>query len=308
LVVVALFVAACATFAMPAGAASDGSDPTSLRAQVDAVGARFFAAQARARDLDSQVLALDQQLTEIRRRVASLRPVVEAQAVQLYQSGSQGLSVVFDAANAVESARRAELLAQASDHTQALLDEYVNASAILQWQRLRVERARAAQAGVVAALTEEQAALERALAQEQQAYRDELAAQARARAVEATRTSSTHATPLPNAPAANPSAPVAPVPVPPPAPSHSGLNPHHDDPFLVCTRTRESSGDYSAVNVGGYYGAYQFSQPTWDLTANHAGMPQLIGVRPSLASEWDQDQLGWVLYQWQGTAPWGGLC
>jgi hypothetical protein len=86
------------------------------------------------------------------------------------------------------------------------------------------------------------------------------------------------------------------------------MNPHHDDPFLVCTRTRESSGDYTAVNLGGYYGAYQFSQPTWDVTANHAGSPQLIGVRPDLASPWDQDQLAWVLHQWQGNGPWGGLC
>ena len=107
-----------------------------------------------------------------------------------------------------------------------------------------------------------------------------------------------------SAPIANP---PAPVPVPPPPPP-SGVNPHHDDPFLVCTRTRESSGVYTAVNAGGYYGAYQFSQPTWDVTASHAGMPQLIGVRPDAASPWDQDQLAWVLHEWQGNGPWGGLC
>ena len=100
---------------------------------------------------------------------------------------------------------------------------------------------------------------------------------------------------------APPAAPPDYVPTP-------GLHPHHDDPFLVCTRTRESSGNYGAVNPAGYYGAYQFSQPTWDVTANHAGSPQLIGVRPDRASAWDQDQLAWVLYQWQGNAPWGGLC
>ena len=96
--------------------------------------------------------------------------------------------------------------------------------------------------------------------------------------------------------------------VPPPPPPEAGTNPHHNDPFLVCTRTRESAGDYQAVNLGGYYGAYQFSQPTWDVTASHAGSPQLIGVRPDAASPWDQDQLAWVLYQWQGNGPWGGLC
>ena len=87
------------------------------------------------------------------------------------------------------------------------------------------------------------------------------------------------------------------------------MNPHHDDPFLVShTRPVKSSGNYGAVNPGGYYGAYKFSQPTWDVTANHAGMPALIGVRPDQASAWDQDQLAWVLHGWQGSGPWGGLC
>ena len=88
-----------------------------------------------------------------------------------------------------------------------------------------------------------------------------------------------------------------------------GVNPHHDDPFLVCTRERESGGNYGAVNPAGpYLGAYQFLQATWDSTANHAGRTSLIGVPPNTASEYDQDDIAWDLYQWQGTAPWGGNC
>ena len=56
----------------------------------------------------------------------------------------------------------------------------------------------------------------------------------------------------------------------------------------MCTRTRESAGDYGAVNPAGYYGAYQFSQPTWDVTANHAGSPQLIVLTQ------DEDVASWA--------------
>jgi hypothetical protein len=55
-------------------------------------------------------------------------------------------------------------------------------------------------------------------------------------------------------------------------------------------------------------GAYQFLQSTWDSAANHAGRPALIGVRPNTASEYDQDDMAWTTYQWQGTGPWGGAC
>jgi hypothetical protein len=77
----------------------------------------------------------------------------------------------------------------------------------------------------------------------------------------------------------------------------------------VCTRDRESGGNYGAVNPSGpYLGAYQFLQSTWDSTANHAGRASLIGVPPNTASEYDQDDIAWDLYQWQGAGPWGGRC
>ena len=86
------------------------------------------------------------------------------------------------------------------------------------------------------------------------------------------------------------------------------MSPHHDDPFLVCTRARESDGNYSVVSPSGYYGAYQFLPSTWDTTAVHAGRLDLVGVLPSRASEFDQDEIAWALYQWQGKGPWGGRC
>ncbi len=109
-------------------------------------------------------------------------------------------------------------------------------------------------------------------------------------------------------------APATPPATAPPAapPSYvptAGVHPHHDDPFLACTRARESGGRYTAFNPAGpYLGAYQFLQSTWNSAANHAGRPELIGVPPSTASPYDQDDVAWSLYQWRGSGPWGGGC
>jgi hypothetical protein len=88
-----------------------------------------------------------------------------------------------------------------------------------------------------------------------------------------------------------------------------GTNPHHDDPFLTCVRTRESGGNYGAVNPAGpYLGAYQFLQATWNIAASHGGRSDLVGVPANRATPYDQDDVAWALYQWQGMGPWGGSC
>jgi hypothetical protein len=88
-----------------------------------------------------------------------------------------------------------------------------------------------------------------------------------------------------------------------------GEHPHHNDPFLVCTRRIESGGNYQAYNGSGpYLGAYQFTQSTWNGTASHAGRGELVGVDPRNASEYDQDDMAWTLYEWKGKGPWGGRC
>jgi peptidoglycan hydrolase CwlO-like protein len=117
-----------------------------------------------------------------------------------------------------------------------------------------------------------------------------------------------------SAPVAQTAAPAPPPPPPaepasPPYQATPGVHPHHDDPFLSCVRQRESGGNYQIVSSDGlYYGAYQFLQTSWNSTANHAGRPELIGVPPNQASVYDQDDMAWDLYQWQGMGPWGGHC
>jgi len=80
-------------------------------------------------------------------------------------------------------------------------------------------------------------------------------------------------------------------------------------PFLQCVLRVESGGDYSAVSPDGLYmGAFQFSQSTWNVAAQLAGMPQLIGVPPNTASPADQNALAIALYDADGQQPWLDGC
>jgi Transglycosylase-like domain len=79
--------------------------------------------------------------------------------------------------------------------------------------------------------------------------------------------------------------------------------------FLACIRMRESHNNYTAVSANGVYrGAYQFTQSSWDMAANHAGRHDLVGVLPDHASPANQDAMALTLYEWMGSAPWGGAC
>ena len=55
-------------------------------------------------------------------------------------------------------------------------------------------------------------------------------------------------------------------------------------------------------------GGFQFSQPTWNEAAQLAGMPQLIGVAPNVATPAEQDDLAIALYQADGEQPWDDSC
>ena len=203
LTIVALFsgvsVTAVSVTAVSATAA-DAASESALRASVDTVGNRFFAAKEAVRVLDEEMRALDRTLARSRSRVEALHPMAKATAVQLYQGSAQGFSGMFDVADAMESARRSELIARAGDHTQAVLDRYVNAVRILQSQRTQLERARAKQVRVAFALAKQKAELELLLAKAQQAYRNRLAALARANAAQANSTASGAGAPTARAP------------------------------------------------------------------------------------------------------------
>jgi hypothetical protein len=79
------------------------------------------------------------------------------------------------------------------------------------------------------------------------------------------------------------------------------------NPYLQCVVRAESRGNYGAVSPNGLYmGAFQFSQPTWNMAARAAGRPYLVGLHPNLASKADQDSVAVALYALDGEQPWLG--
>ena len=79
--------------------------------------------------------------------------------------------------------------------------------------------------------------------------------------------------------------------------------------FLRCVVQAESGGNYQAISpTGQYMGAFQFSQSTWNVAAQLAGMPTLVGVPPYDASPRDQDLLAIALYNADGEQPWYDPC
>jgi hypothetical protein len=197
--------------------------------------------------------------------------------------------------SALESVRRAELLDSANADGQQAIEDLAAASEDLESRRDELESRRAEQAALAEDLAAQQAALDAQLS----SLKDQARAEAAQRAAAPRRTPARTPSAAPARPASAPASP---------APPSGDVSAHHDDPFLTCTRAHESRGDYTAVNPAGYYGAYQFAPSTWDVTANHAGRIDLVGVLPTRASPSDQDELAWVLYQWQGKKPWGGRC
>ncbi|HEU5302562.1 MAG TPA: hypothetical protein VFW06_10035 [Acidimicrobiia bacterium] len=296
-------IAACAGIALvggsplPIGAQTPtptDSTVAALRAEADRAAGEYFDALARAEELAQSIATLERRLPELAAERRTLRTAAEARAVAAYKRAGNQLNIVFASADALTAARRVTWLGQLNARDNSVFTELAIASDALEAQRTELRSAQAAQQETLTAL----AAHGRDIDAKLQAAEDrarELAAQAAARA----------SIPRPVNPGTGPGgAPPAPPPDYVPTP---GEHPRHNDPFLVCTRAHE--GTYTSYNPAGpYMGAYQFLQSTWNSSANRAGRSELIGVPPHTASAYDQDDVAWALYQWQGSRPWGGRC
>jgi hypothetical protein len=300
-----------------------------VKARIDTIANRYFAAQQRSQAIANELAGLRGAITSGNASIARVRATAVAAAVSMYRSQPRDYMLGTDGApgnsGALDDARSEVFARQASQRNDEVINRYVRAISALRDDEDRlVTRQREAQQ-VEEQLRGQASELDRQLAEDKGNYAAVLAAR-RAAATSATASGPTPTAPGGGTDAGSPAAPstgatgtsgspstgattppTTPVTSPPPPPP-SGSNSHHNDPFLSCVRQRESRGYYGAVNGGGYYGAYQFAIRTWNITASHAGRPQLIGVRPDRASPWDQDELAWTLYQWQGKGPWGGHC
>jgi peptidoglycan hydrolase CwlO-like protein len=297
-----------------AATAQTGASISATRAAIDATANQWFEAQREVTALDLKIQSLTETLAPTERRVAQLQQTADARAVRLYESNTQGISSVVGGnvmtSDPLEIGRKAALIGQANEDDRVVVDELVAAISDLAARRAELVATRSAQAKTLGDLTVRRQTLDAQLAlltgqAAHAADRSRLAASVRSEA-QAT---------APTAPAAAEVVPVTatqpvqatsiPIAVPP---THAAVSPHHDEPFLVCTRAHESNGNYSAVSGNGYYGAYQFLPTTWNVTATHAGRLDLVGVLPSVAAPYDQDEMAWALYLWQGNSPWGGRC
>ena len=108
-------------------------------------------------------------------------------------------------------------------------------------------------------------------------------------------------------PPPTPTAPAPPAPAEPPAPA-AAPDPPSGEPTAMqwaTLRQCEAWGNYTVVSGNGrYFGAYQFSQGTWDNIARASARSDLVGVRPSDASPADQDALALSLWRTGGWSSW----
>jgi hypothetical protein len=308
---------AAASPGTPADAVADADAAIErLRQEADSLAQRYFSALGALAELEQRIDEIEARLPALTARADELRERARARAVAAYKRAGHDLGIVIDANGPVRAARRAQWLDRLNARDGALADDLRRASARLAAQRaqLRDTRESAAtaldmvrrQGVVIDSLLAEAHARRQAVAQAastpQSASSGAPTAPDGARSSVPTTTTRLVSTPPTSTPAAPPAAPPTYVPTP-------GVHPRHDEPFLVCTRTRESGGNYAAYNPAGpYMGAYQFLQTTWNSAANHAGRTDLVAVPPHTASPYDQDDVAWALYQWQGSRPWGGRC
>ncbi len=302
--------------AVPAHASTTSDRIASTSRAINAAAQSWFAAHSDAARIDATIADVERRIVVAEASLEHTRRIATERVVVLYENGEVGLTSILGD-SALDSARRAHLVENANAGGDAAIAHLTTAVNDLNAQRRSLETARSQQRNTLRAVATERAALDAELAAiRTQAWteakvalaaaRDQATrarADARVRAFAAAHSTNPLAAPTgPPTITANVSVVVA------TAPNNGRVSPHHADPFLVCTRMRESAGRYDAVNPSGYYGAYQFLPSTWDSTVIHAGRRDLVGQLPSRVSPFDQDEMAWVLYQWQGTAPWGGRC
>lgn len=274
------------------------------RRSIDATAQRWFRAQRQAADVNARINDIEHTIADGEARVANARHVAVARARVMYEGASMEYTSVFGS-SALDVGRRAQLIDEANASNRAALDELTASLGDLRSQKKQLQSERARQQKLLDSVASERAALDAQLAT-LRARADHEAQAAAAKHRPARRRHVSASSPEVATPTAAGGGATSGPSTPPP--SGGGSSSHHDDPFLVCTRARESGGNYGAVSPAGYYGAYQFLPSTWDLTASHAGRMDLVGVLPSRASVSDQDDMAWTLYQWQGKGPWGGRC
>jgi peptidoglycan hydrolase CwlO-like protein len=299
------------TVATPGATAQTTGSPasvTQLQAEVDASNAKYFSALAEFSAADVAVRDNEVAVAGLKARAARAKDLARQRALLAYKSSGAGLAAIVDGNSTLDAATRAHLIDRVNARDRSAYKSFRSTAKDLKAKQAALRDARDRQEQSLADLKTQATALDAKLAQAQAQAREQaaVAAAAAASAADTQRRAAADAT------TTTTTTTVAPPSAPTPPPDYGGTpgtSPHHDDPFLSCVRARESGGNYSAVNPAGpYLGAYQFLQATWNGAAAHAGRMELVGVPANTATPFDQDEVAWSLYQWQGAGPWGGHC
>jgi murein DD-endopeptidase MepM/ murein hydrolase activator NlpD len=166
-----------------AGAADTATDLDAARRRVaetqadaNATAAEFSAAEGRQEELSARIDTLEAQIEATQRRVATLQEIVRKRALLAYTHPSYtGLAIVFESDNALEGARRAQLLNHANANDNAAIRELATLRSDLDDQQSELRDQRDEQARVKERLNAKIQTLQTQLAEAAQA-RDTLAA------------------------------------------------------------------------------------------------------------------------------------
>jgi peptidoglycan DL-endopeptidase CwlO len=316
LLVATLAVSAPAAVAAAASRPRDAAGDAQRRVEAaqraaNASANRYMAALSDFERLRTQATDTETAIGVAEQRSATLRTIVQERAARAYKAAGSNVPSILRVDNLPDAMRSDKLMATANVRDAEAMDLLRQQQEDLHVKREALRQLESRQTSALGQLQRASRLAESQLSaalRNRQDVQARLAAQAAAAAATARAAKAVHTPKLTASTRRAPSTAAAPSAPAPPPPS-GGMSPHHNDPFLSCVRNRESRGNYGVVNPAGpWYGAYQFLASTWNVTARHAGRLDLVGVLPSSASAYDQDEMAWALYQWQGSGPWGGSC
>ena len=305
------------------------------RQQYSVVSARVAA--------DSQAIAqIGQQIGQDDQQIAAKEALVRSQAIRSYMdygTGSGSTTAALFSGDQEHAQAASEYSSIAVGNITVVVDQLHAAQDQLQAHeaslRQQQDQDRADQASQAAALDHANASADQlaslhaevtgqlatavaaeAAAQHAAAVAAVTAAQRQAARSDPARSTTTTPAPVPTIPATtvvgspttSTTGTTVATPVTPPPAAGADLPYPALNAFLLCVIQRESGGDYSINTGNGYYGAFQFSQSTWNVAAQDAGLSYLVGVLPSSATKAEQDTVAVALYALDGGRPWTGDC
>jgi len=294
--------------------------------QVDAYQQQYSVVSARVAADNQAIAQTGQEIGQDQQQISARVAMVRLQAVRSYVdygTGSGSTTAALFGGSQVHAQAASEYVAIAVGNITTAVDQLHAAQAVLQGHQaaLRQQRDRdrsdqASQATALGQADSSTAQLEALHGQvtgqlatavaAQAAAQDQAAAAAVAAAQRQGSPTTPVARPVSTVPAGATAGTATPAPVVPPAGSGSNLPDPALNPFLQCVVQAESGGNYSINTGNGYYGAFQFSQSTWNLAAQDAGLSYLVGVVPSSATKAEQDTVAVALYALDGNQPWLG--